>query len=229
MASRNQETGKLICLNSLSFGPQHPDQTIGYRLHDQGCDVVSHRCGCCVSSNKRKVANRAMLRGVRNVIQRSSPQISRSWSTLGLESLHKTKTSLRFSSQFFQKKQFSTRLYDELEEDRLATVVLTSKIDPDDPMSHEIYRYDIDFKATCSDVQYAQEGAYIDLTPAEMEKYLPEGGSGEMAAEMKTTRKNAFMVREASKLVCRSHLPSSSFFSFSCHSMIEFLMTLLTK
>lgn len=119
----------------------------------------------------------------------------------------------------------STRLVDELNHDRVSSVVLTSKIDADDPLSHEIYRYDIDFKANCKDIQFAQEGAYLDLTPAMMEKYLPEGGSGEMSNEMKATRKNAFMVRESSKLVCRSISSSSLPLTFP----LEFLMTLLIK
>jgi hypothetical protein len=125
-----------------------------------------------------------------------------------------------------QLKFFSTRLVDDLDLDQKSTVVLTSKIDPDDPLSHEIYRYDVDFKATCQDPQYIQEGGYIDLTNAEMEKYLPEGGAGEMVAEMKATQKNAFMVRESSKLVCRFVSPSLLPLLIP---NIEFLMTLLIK
>jgi hypothetical protein len=125
-----------------------------------------------------------------------------------------------------QLKFFSTRLVDDI--DQKSTVVLTSKIDPDDPLSHEIYRYDIDFKATCQDPQYIQEGGYIDLTPAEMEKYLPEGGAGEMIAEMQATNKNAFMVRESSKLVCRFVIPLLPSLTLPFF-IAEFLMTSLIK
>ena len=52
-------------------------------------------------------------------------------------------------------------------------------------------------------MQFVQEGGYIELTPAEKERYLPEGFAGEMVDEVRDSEKNAFMVREPSKLLCR--------------------------
>ena len=80
---------------------------------------------------------------------------------------------------------------------------LTSQLDPDHPASHNVYRYEVDFHATCADVQFIQEGGYIELSAAEKERYLPEGFAGEMVDEVKDSEKNAFMVREPSKLLCR--------------------------
>ena len=71
----------------------------------------------------------------------------------------------------------------------------TSTLDEDDPLSHEIYRYEVDFKAECADVQFTQEGAFIELED-DMEEIFPTGMAGELADE-------AFMVRDCSKLLCR--------------------------
>lgn len=80
---------------------------------------------------------------------------------------------------------------------------MSSELDPEDPTSHDIYRYEIDFKATCSDVQFVQEGGYIELTDAERDRFLPEGGAGDLAYEFEANKKTAWMVRNSSKLLCR--------------------------
>ena len=82
---------------------------------------------------------------------------------------------------------------------------LTSKLKASDPISHEVYSYKVDFEATCSDVQFAQEGAYLEITNAEMEKYFPEGLAGEMKEEITDTGRNAWMVRNTGKVLCRYH------------------------
>ena len=80
---------------------------------------------------------------------------------------------------------------------------LTSQLDPDHPASHNVYRYQVDFQSSCTDVQFVQEGGYIELSPAEKQRYLPEGFAGEMLDEVKDSERDAFMVREPSKLLCR--------------------------
>ena len=72
----------------------------------------------------------------------------------------------------------------------------SSVLDEEDPLSHEIYRYEVDFKAECSDVQFTQEGAFVVMGDEEAEQVFPTGMAGELEG-------NAFMVRDSSKLLCR--------------------------
>lgn len=71
-----------------------------------------------------------------------------------------------------------------------------SPLDEEDPLSHEIYRYEVDFKAECSDVQFIQEGGFVELDAEKMQKVFPTGMAGELAD-------SAFMVRDSGKLLCR--------------------------
>ena len=72
----------------------------------------------------------------------------------------------------------------------------SSSLDEEDPLSHEIYRYEVDFKAECKDVQLTQEGAFVVLEEDEMERYFPSGMAGELEG-------HAFMVRDSGKMLCR--------------------------
>lgn len=72
----------------------------------------------------------------------------------------------------------------------------SSALDEEDPLSHEIYRYEVDFKAECSDVQFTQEGGFVTLDADEMGRVFPTGMAGELDGD-------AFMVRDSSKLLCR--------------------------
>lgn len=72
----------------------------------------------------------------------------------------------------------------------------TSNLDENDKYSHQLYRYEVDFKAECKDVQFAQEGAFIELSKETMQKIFPTGVAGEL-------EENAFMVRDTGKLLCR--------------------------
>lgn len=80
---------------------------------------------------------------------------------------------------------------------------LSSEYDAENPASHNVYRYPIDFQSSCADVQFIQEGGYMEISDNDRERYLPEGFSGELADEVKDTERNAWMVREPSKLLCR--------------------------
>lgn len=73
---------------------------------------------------------------------------------------------------------------------------LSSTLDEDDPLSHEIYRYEVDFIAECADVQFAQEGAFVQMDKEEAARLFPSGMAGELEG-------NAFMVRDSGKLLCR--------------------------
>lgn len=73
---------------------------------------------------------------------------------------------------------------------------LSSILDENDPKSHELYRYEIDFQVNCNDVQYVQEGGFVVMDEEEMESVFPTGVAGELEG-------NSFMVRDSSKLVCR--------------------------
>lgn len=84
---------------------------------------------------------------------------------------------------------------------------LTSVLDTDHPASHNVYRFPIDFESSCQDIQFVQEGGYLEISDAEKERYLPEGYAGELKDEINDTERNAWMVREPSKLLCRYSRP----------------------
>jgi hypothetical protein len=103
---------------------------------------------------------------------------------------------------------------------------LSSEYDAENPASHNVYRFPIDFQASCADVQYVQEGGYMEISNGDKERYLPEGFSGELADEVRDTERNAWMVREPSKLLCRySSYPSFLIFCnrirYRIHRMID--------
>ena len=107
-------------------------------------------------------------------------------------------------SSYTQSRPFSSPASSNVEEyyrhgvDTNATtrMCFSSQLDEDDPLSDELYRYEVDFKAECSDVQFTQEGGFVVLDEEKMQKVFPTGMAGELEG-------NAFMVRDSGKLVCR--------------------------
>ena len=102
---------------------------------------------------------------------------------------------------FLRPRRFSSAPYEEFYRDGVdpstpRKMYLTSDISEDDPNSHEIYRYEVDFVAECDDVQFTQEGGFIEISESDMKSIFPTGMAGEY-------EENAFMVRDSGKLLCR--------------------------
>lgn len=116
-----------------------------------------------------------------------------------------TRRTLQRSQCLLQSVDFSTKTsLKEIDSTTSRTgAILSSNLYRDDPISHEVYQYNLDFKATCQDLQFVPEGGFIELTNAEMERYLPELQNSEMVKFFQKTKRNAFMIRDTTKLVCR--------------------------
>jgi hypothetical protein len=58
------------------------------------------------------------------------------------------------------------------------------------------------FDGSKVDLLNAPTGAYVSVSPSDIEKYFPEGLAGEAAEEFEITQSNQWMVRDSGKFVC---------------------------
>jgi len=59
------------------------------------------------------------------------------------------------------------------------------------------------FKCSSKDIHDAQEGGYANIDDSDINKYFPEGFAGEIEEEFNFTNNKSWMIRSASKLLCR--------------------------
>ena len=71
--------------------------------------------------------------------------------------------------------------------------------------SHVKFSFESNFHSSDKkvDIYSVQEGGYVDILQHDIDKYLPEGISGELAEEFDFSCRTALMVRDVDKLLCR--------------------------